>query len=63
MIAHEAYEDFLYEGITHYSPNGDNVINIYSFSKSYGMAGWRVGYLAYPPFLKDELDKVQDTGI
>jgi aspartate/methionine/tyrosine aminotransferase len=28
------------------------VINIFTFSKSYGMAGWRVGYVLFPPELK-----------
>ena len=36
------------------SPNGaDGVINIFSLSKSYGLAGWRVGYMAYPPSLHE----------
>merc|ERR1711976_1067257 len=45
----------------HECVTGDHVVNIFSFSKAYGMMGWRMGYLAFPPRLKDELMKVQDT--
>jgi aspartate/methionine/tyrosine aminotransferase len=34
---------------------------VYSFSKSYGMAGWRLGYLVYPRGLKTALRSLQDT--
>ena len=27
---------------------GTNVLNVFSFSKAYGLMGWRVGYIAYP---------------
>lgn len=37
------------------------MINVFSFSKAYGMMGWRVGYLAYPQALGAELLKTQDT--
>jgi len=61
LIADEAYEDFVFDGATHRSPTGPNVINIFTFSKSYGLAGWRVGYVLFPPELKEGMDKVQDT--
>lgn len=52
LISDEAYEDFVFDGAAHYSPIGPNVINIFTFSKSYGLAGWRVGYVLFPPELK-----------
>eukprot|EP00878_Enallax_costatus_P016901 GHUV01017742.1.p1 GENE.GHUV01017742.1~~GHUV01017742.1.p1 ORF type:complete len:450 (+),score=122.28 GHUV01017742.1:1027-2376(+) len=72
LILDNTYEDFLYEGRTHHCISGPNVINVFSFSKAYGMMGWRVGYIAYPgqQLLQDggfdgdlhaELLKVQDT--
>jgi len=61
LISDEAYEDFIYGDAVHYSPTGDNVINVWSFSKGYGMAGWRVGYFCYPEKLGDGIDKCQDT--
>lgn len=30
-------------------------------SKSYGMAGWRVGYAVYPAWASDSMVKIQDT--
>ena len=46
-MSDETYEYFLYEGATHHSPAGsEGVINLFSFSKSHGLAGWRVGYMA-----------------
>ena len=56
VIADEAYEDLVYEG-EHFSiaslPGmADRTITTYTFSKSYGMTGWRVGYaVAHEPFM------------
>lgn len=56
VIADEAYEDLVYEG-THFSiaslPGmAERTITAFTFSKSYGMTGWRVGYVtAREPFM------------
>ena len=56
VIADEAYEDLVYEG-EHFSiaslPGmAERTISTFTFSKSYGMTGWRIGYLtAREPFL------------
>jgi aspartate/methionine/tyrosine aminotransferase len=56
VIADEAYEDLVYDG-THFSiaslPGmAERTITTFTFSKSYGMTGWRVGYLtAQEPFM------------
>jgi len=56
VIADEAYEDLVYEG-EHFSiaslPGmADRTITIFTFSKSYAMTGWRVGYaVAREPFM------------
>ncbi|MGE5247905.1 MAG: pyridoxal phosphate-dependent aminotransferase [Verrucomicrobiota bacterium] len=63
-ISDEAYEYFTYEGVRHFSPGalgGDHVISLFSFSKAYGMASWRVGVLVAPEHLHDDLMKIQDT--
>ena len=39
----------------------DGVISLHTFSKSYGLAGWRVGYLSYPASLDSAMLKIQDT--
>jgi aspartate aminotransferase len=38
----------------------DRVISTYSFSKTYAMTGWRVGYAAVPSAIAETLSKVQE---
>eukprot|EP00927_Polykrikos_kofoidii_P048513 TRINITY_DN42788_c0_g1_i1.p1 TRINITY_DN42788_c0_g1~~TRINITY_DN42788_c0_g1_i1.p1 ORF type:complete len:496 (-),score=67.84 TRINITY_DN42788_c0_g1_i1:66-1418(-) len=47
----------------HSCVSGAHVVNVFSFSKAYGMMGWRVGYLAYSSNngLDEQLLKAQDT--
>jgi len=64
LVVDNAYEYFSYETQGHPAHScveGSNIINTFSFSKSYGMMGWRIGYLAYPPALASQLLKAQDT--
>lgn len=56
VIADEAYEDLVYEGdhvsIASLPGMAERTITCYTFSKSYGMTGWRVGYaVAKEPFM------------
>ncbi|MEF8848821.1 MAG: aminotransferase class I/II-fold pyridoxal phosphate-dependent enzyme [Candidatus Thermoplasmatota archaeon] len=65
-ISDEAYEHFTYDGKKHYSPacfdkDLEYTISLFSFSKSYGMAGYRIGYMVVPSNIKKEVLKVQDT--
>jgi len=63
-VSDEAYEYFTYDGARHFSPGslgGDHVISLYSLSKAYGMASWRVGFLVAPVHLYRDLMKIQDT--
>ncbi len=51
VISDEAYEDITYEGHTHICAaeiDYDNVLVLSSFSKSYCMTGFRVGYVLGP---------------
>ncbi len=51
LISDEAYEDLVFDGI-HVSPGSicpERTYTIHSFSKGYGMAGWRIGYVTTPP--------------
>jgi len=62
LVSDETYEYFTFDDAVHTSPNApEGVINIFSLSKSYGLAGWRVGYVAYPPSLHELMLKAQDT--
>jgi N-succinyldiaminopimelate aminotransferase len=60
LISDEVYEDFVYGGehcsIGQFAP--ERTLSVYSFSKSYGMAGNRVGYLVGPPAAVAEALKV-----
>ena len=66
-ISDEAYEDFVYPRCGyHFSPASleaadQHTISLYSFSKGYGMASWRVGYLLAPWGLRQAYSKIQDN--
>ncbi|MFN6565849.1 pyridoxal phosphate-dependent aminotransferase [Dendronalium sp. ChiSLP03b] len=65
-ISDEAYEYFTYNGIKHVSPgafagSSEYTISLYSLSKAYGFASWRIGYMVIPQHLLVAVKKVQDT--
>ena len=65
-ISDEAYEDFYYDEHEHYSVASDataseHTISLFSFSKGYGFAGWRIGYMVIPIHLLSAVKKIQDT--
>jgi aspartate/methionine/tyrosine aminotransferase len=65
-IADEVYEYFTYGDAKHTSPGSfpdaaEHTISMYSLSKAYGFAGWRIGYMAYPAALEPAMAKSQDT--
>ena len=65
-FADEVYEYFTYDGVRHFSPASirgaeAHTISMYSLSKAYGFAGWRLGYMAYPEHLASGMMKSQDT--
>ena len=65
-ISDEAYEYFTYGSARHFSPgslagSGSHTISLFSFSKAYGLASWRVGYVVIPTTLWKSMSKSQDT--
>ena len=65
-IADEPYEYFTYGNAHHVSPGSfpkaaGHTISVFSLSKAYGFAGWRIGYMAYPEALAAAMMKSQDT--
>ncbi|KAH9297970.1 hypothetical protein KI387_029652, partial [Taxus chinensis] len=44
LVVDNTYEYFMYDGLKHTCVEGPHVVNVFSFSKAYGMMGWRVGY-------------------
>ncbi|CAL9241357.1 unnamed protein product [Arabidopsis halleri] len=64
LIVDNTYEYFMYDGSKHSCVEGDHIVNVFSFSKTYGMMGWRLGYIAYSDRLDGfatELVKIQDN--
>ena len=67
-ISDEAYEYFTYGIARHFSPGSisgaeHHTISLYSLSKAYGFASWRIGYMVIPEALLPSLLKVQDTNL
>jgi aspartate/methionine/tyrosine aminotransferase len=66
LISDETYASMVFEDAEHYSPRSrrdavDHVVTLGSFSKDFGMSGWRVGFIAGPARFIQEFLKVQDT--
>ncbi len=64
IVADEAYDAFVYDGCKHVSmfdiePARDRTIVTRSFSKSYSMTGFRVGYIAASREIVSALSKIQ----
>jgi aspartate/methionine/tyrosine aminotransferase len=65
-VSDEPYEYFTYGSTPHVSPGSfpgaaDHTISLFSLSKAYGLAGWRIGYMVYPKHLTAAMMKSQDT--
>ncbi|QFS48707.1 pyridoxal phosphate-dependent aminotransferase [Nostoc sphaeroides] len=65
-ISDEAYEYFTYNGVKHVSPgafesSSEYTISLFSLSKAYGFASWRIGYMVIPKHLFVSVKQVQDT--
>ncbi|MEG4583669.1 pyridoxal phosphate-dependent aminotransferase [Microcoleus sp. MOSTC5] len=65
-ISDEAYEYFTYNGVKHCSPaafphSSEHTISLFSLSKAYGFASWRIGYMVIPEHLLVSVRKIQDT--
>jgi aspartate/methionine/tyrosine aminotransferase len=66
LITDETYQHFTYEGARHFSPASvpqirSQVVTVGSFSKSFSMTGWRIGYLLAEPAFIEQALKIQDT--
>jgi aspartate/methionine/tyrosine aminotransferase len=68
ILADQTYHELAFEGGAALSPAAvpgadRNVVTVGSFSKSLGLAGWRVGFLAGPAELVRQVLKVQDSSV
>ena len=62
VITDEAYEYFTYDGHRHFSIGSipemkKNVVSCFTFTKSYAMTGWRIGYLHADEALIPQISK------
>jgi len=67
-ISDEAYEYFTYGGAKHFSPasaqnSEPHTLSLFSLSKAYGFASWRIGYMVIPEHLYQAVLKAQDTNL
>lgn len=65
-ISDEAYESFTYDDAAHFSAASlpgaaAHTISLYSLSKAYGFASWRIGWMVFPEKLEAAMRKIQDT--
>jgi aspartate/methionine/tyrosine aminotransferase len=65
-IHDEAYEYFVFGSARHFSPGaadgaGAHTISLFSLSKAYGFASWRIGGMVIPERLLTAVRKIQDT--
>jgi aspartate/methionine/tyrosine aminotransferase len=62
VIGDEAYEDLIYDGehvsIASLPGMRERTITVYTFSKSFSMTGWRIGYVVAPPAFMEFLRKL-----
>lgn len=66
VISDEPYEAIIYDGQKNFSIGSipemkDLVITINSFSKSYAMTGWRIGYVAAPVEVREQMTLLQES--
>jgi aspartate aminotransferase len=63
VVSDEVYDEVVYDGrhvnLAAFDPV--NVISVFSFSKTYAMTGWRVGYASFPSWLADTVAKLQEA--
>jgi aspartate aminotransferase len=65
VISDETYERFVYDGLEHASAASlaaefpETVVLVGSFSKTYAMTGWRIGYLLGPPDVVRAVEIIQ----
>ena len=59
IISDEVYEEMVYEGkFTSFWGRGDRAVIVNSFSKTFAMTGWRIGFIVAPRPLAVEINKL-----
>lgn len=62
VVSDEVYDEILFEGTAANAValDPENVVGVYSLSKTYAMTGWRIGYLAVPGWLAGKVAQLQE---
>ncbi len=62
MVSDECYDEIDFDGafVSPASLSPERVVSVYSFSKTYAMTGWRIGYAVAPPEVAPSLAKAQE---
>ena len=62
LLSDEVYDELIFEGepANALAFDREHVVGIYSFSKTYAMTGWRVGYAVAPRWLSPTIAKLQE---
>jgi aspartate/methionine/tyrosine aminotransferase len=68
VVADQTYQEMVYEGqrplsIGSLPGMADWTVTAGSFSKSLSLAGWRIGFLAGPPALLEQVLKIHDSSV
>ncbi len=63
ILSDEVYDHFVYNGQSHFSmaeimKDSDKLIYLNSLSKTYGVTGWRIGYICCSPEVSDALNRI-----
>jgi len=63
VLSDEVYDELIFEGspCNAISYDAENVVGVYSMSKTYAMTGWRAGYVAAPGWLASTLVRLQEA--
>lgn len=65
VVSDEVYDEIVFDG-SHVSAREfapESVVSVFSFSKTYAMTGWRVGYAVVPDSLAAAANLIQETFI
>lgn len=63
LLADEVYDELIFDGkepARAFARDPEQVIGLYSFSKTYSMTGWRVGWVVAPEWLAPTLARIQE---
>jgi aspartate aminotransferase len=65
VLSDEVYDEIVYSGrhVSLARLDESTVISVFSFSKTYAMTGWRIGYALFPQWIAGTIVKLQEAFI